>query len=470
MEMNKVILYELNEVPLRIFDYYRKMRPNSWIAANFDSLKKFESFTENGGHLSPWQTWPTVHRGVTNHKHLISDFNQDLSEVDKEFPPIWQLLAKSGVKVGVFGSLHSYPLPANLDNYDFYVPDVFATGSECFPKNVELFQEINLTLSRKSARNVDSSVPLKEAWRLLSNLSNLGFKAGTLADVGSHLVQERMDRWKTVRRRTYQTVLAFDVFYKLLRTKKPDFVTFFTNHVASSMHRYWAAVFPDEYENLRFDQEWINTYDNEILFTMDKTDAMLRKLAGFVQKNPEYKLLITSSMGQNAVECEPMETQLYVKDHNKFLAAFDLQPGDFEVPVAMLLQFNYKVNDGKLEAFKTALEGMRINGNRVIWRDLGFGKISIDMGQANLKEVDLVVNGKHIAFAESGLENVEIEDKSSATAYHIPEGHQFVYHPSFGKQGMAETGVSTIALAPTLLQNFSAPVPEYMTAPAASIL
>ena len=144
--MNKIILFELNEVPRRIIDYYRSVRPESWIANNFDKFKKYETFSENQGHLSPWNTWPTVHRGVSNDKHYISDFNQDLSEVDEEFPPIWNLLSKRGIKVGVFGSLHSYPLPADMTNYGFYVPDVFAAGSECFPENVELFQEINLEL------------------------------------------------------------------------------------------------------------------------------------------------------------------------------------------------------------------------------------------------------------------------------------------------------------------------------------
>src|SRR5436189_4615667 len=153
--MNKIALFELNEVPIRIFDYYRTARPASWIAKNFTKFKKYETFSENQGHLSPWNTWPTLHRGVANDRHFISDFNQDLRAVDHEFPPIWDLLSKNGIRVGVFGSLHSYPLPSDVTNYGFYVPDVFAAGSECFPESVELFQEINLRLSRDCARNVD---------------------------------------------------------------------------------------------------------------------------------------------------------------------------------------------------------------------------------------------------------------------------------------------------------------------------
>lgn len=431
-------------------------------------LRKFETYSENGGHLSPWNTWPTLHRGVTNEHHYISDFNQDLTKVDAEFPPLWKILAENKVKTGVFGSLHSYPPPETQGNYSFYVPDVFATGSECFPKNVELFQDINLKLSRKSARNVDSSIPYKDMFRLFGKIGSLGFKTSTMTDVANHLVQERKTPWKTVRRRTYQTVISFDVFFKLLRKEKPDFTTFFTNHVASSQHRYWAAVFPTEYQDLKYDEEWISTYENEILFTMGKTDEMLTKLAGFVNKNPEYKLVITSSMGQEAVESEPIETQLYVTNHEAFFALFGVGANDFEFLPSMLPQFNYSVKDA--EAFKQKLDTLKINGNQVQYRDLGENRFSIDLGQQNLKETTIELDGKAIAFDQTGLENVVIEDKSSATAYHIPEGHCFIYHPSYEDSKMSDQQVSTRAFLPTFLKNFEVEVPGYAEKPSLSIL
>lgn len=439
------------------------MRPNSWIAKNFDKFRKFETYSENPGHLSPWNTWPTLHRGVSSDKHFISDFNQDLSEVDKDFPPIWKLLAEKGVDVGVFGSLHSYPLPENGSDYKFYIPDVFAAGSECFPKNVELFQDINLKLSRKSARNVDSSIPYKDAMKLMMKIRSLGFKGSTMMDIGSHLVSERFNKWKTVRRRTYQSVLGFDVFFKLLVKERPDFVTFFTNHVASSQHRYWAAVFPDDYEKMLYDQEWINTYSNEILFTMDKTDQMLEKLAKFVDKNPEYQLVFTSSMGQHAVECEPIETQLYVTNHEKFMKAMGVDAGDFEVMPAMLPQFNYSIADHKVDEFIANADKTVINGKRLSYRQSEKGRFSLDFGHQNCKTIEMKVGDQEILADESGLKNVEIEDKSSSTAYHIPEGHLFIYHPSLKQSEMMSSQLETCQIAPTILKNFAVDEQSYMT-------
>lgn len=466
--MNKIILFELNEVPIRIIQYYCKMRPNSWIAQHIDSLKKFETYCENGGHISPWNTWPTLHRGVTNEKHFISDFNQDLTEVDAEFPPLWKILAENKVKTGVFGSLHSYPPPESQGHYSFYVPDVFATGSECFPKNVELFQDINLKLSRKSARNVDSTIPYKDMFRLFGKIGSLGFKTTTMKDIGSHLIQEKRTPWKTVRRRTYQTVLSFDVFFKLLKKEKPDFTTFFTNHVASSQHRYWAAVFPTEYKELKYDEEWISTYENEILFTMGKTDDMLRRLAGFVDKNQDYRLVITSSMGQEAVESEPIETQLYVTNHNAFFKLLNIASNDFEFLPSMLPQFNYFVKDEK--GFKEKINQLTINGKSIHYRELGEGRFSLDLGQQNLKETTVELNGKAYSLDQTGLENTVIEDKSSATAYHIPEGHCYIYHPSFKASAISKHQVSTREIMPSILQNFNVDLPSYAAKPSEHIL
>lgn len=464
--MHKLILFELNEVPVRILDYYREMRPNSWISRHYNKLEKHQSFSENIGHLSPWNTWPTLHRGVSNEKHFISDFNQDLKEIDEAYPPIWKLLTDHKIRVGIFGSLHSYPLPKDFEKYAFYVPDVFSPSSECHPKQVSLFQDINLKLSRKSARNVDNSIPIRDGLRLGLKSRELGFKLSTLTSVASHLLSERSQRWKTVRRRTYQSVLAFDVFYKLLNKNKPDFVTFFTNHVASSQHRYWAALFPDDYENLKFDKDWIATYSNEILFTMDEADKMLARTADFVNKNPDYKLILSSSMGQNAVESEPIETQLYITDHEKFMTIFGVSKSDFVVKPAMLPQFNYEFTEAVSERIAGLLEQLTINGGKLSFRDLGHCRFSIDLGQQNLKEVNITFNGKRLPIDETGMTNVEIEDRSAATAYHIPEGHLFIYHPGNKTATNHETLVPTCEIVPTILRNFAIPVKDYMAKPA----
>jgi hypothetical protein len=71
----KVILFELNEVPYKVIHHFCKLYPESNLAKVLSKGRKYETYAEDQGHLSPWVTWPTVHRGVTNEKHLflISD-------------------------------------------------------------------------------------------------------------------------------------------------------------------------------------------------------------------------------------------------------------------------------------------------------------------------------------------------------------------------------------------------------------
>ena len=157
------------------------------------SLHQYESYSEDVSSLSPWKTWPTVHRGVIDGKHFLHDFGQDLTEVDKVYPPLWKILTQNGIKSGVFGSLHTYPLPEPLENYTFYFPDTFAVGSECFPDMLSTFQAFNLEMARESARNVSRRVPWKSAMNVIAKSPDLGLKVSTYGKVGKHLISEWSD-------------------------------------------------------------------------------------------------------------------------------------------------------------------------------------------------------------------------------------------------------------------------------------
>ena len=91
---NKLLLYELNEVPLRVLKLYVKEKPHSSFAYLLNKGLMAKTFTFDEGELHPWSTWPTVHRGVSNKKHNIKFINQDLN-CAKEFKPIWNQLKES---------------------------------------------------------------------------------------------------------------------------------------------------------------------------------------------------------------------------------------------------------------------------------------------------------------------------------------------------------------------------------------
>ena len=116
---NKLILYELNEVPVKLLNYYTTLKPNSNFNYLINSGKLKPTITNDIGELHPWSTWPTVHRGVNNNIHNIRFINQDL-KCAKAWPPIWETISLNNISIGIFGSLQSYP-PIINKNVKFFL-------------------------------------------------------------------------------------------------------------------------------------------------------------------------------------------------------------------------------------------------------------------------------------------------------------------------------------------------------------
>ena len=93
----KLIIYELNEIPKKLLDFYISLRPNSNIAKLKIYGQFMETFTTDKGELHPWTTWSTFYRGVDSSLHKIKSLNQKIKE--EHFPPIWKILIKEGVNI-----------------------------------------------------------------------------------------------------------------------------------------------------------------------------------------------------------------------------------------------------------------------------------------------------------------------------------------------------------------------------------
>jgi hypothetical protein len=464
-----IVLFELNEVPWEILDDYVTARPTSALARVLARSSCYTSVAADRGHLSPWTTWPTLHRGVNDERHLIASFGQDRRQADRQFPPVWSLLRDAGVSVGVCGSLHTYPAPDDLASYAFYLPDAFASEPVAHPPELVDFQRFNLAMSRESPRNVDTGIAKKDALRVVRHSRRLGIRPATYAALARQLLAERRRPAMSNRRRTYQSVLLFDIFARQLRRTRPRFSSFFTNHVASAMHRYWAAHRPEDYERLLLGRDWLETFHDEVIWATGQAAAMVERLAGHVDANPGAQLWIASSMGQRATMAETLETQLYLTHPARFLGAMGL-PGEdaWERRPAMLPQFNLVVEAGYVERFHDALQTVRVGGAPLGFKRSDNGFFSLDFGQANLHDRPdaVTIAGEARPLASLGLETVEIEDRSGTTAYHVPEGVLAVYDPTRPPAGDgARPEVSVLEVAPAVLQALGVERPAYMARP-----
>lgn len=460
-----VIIYELNEVPKRLFDFYASSHPKSAFAKLRNRSSLFQTHTADVGSLSPWITWPTMHRGVSNIDHEISDLGQDLSRVNKEYPNVYNLLAQQGVKVGVFGSLQSYPLPVDLDNFAFYVPDTFAAGDECFPEKLSAFQAFNLSMVRASGRNVNSGIAVKDATRFIRNAINLGMTPNTFLKLSSQIVGERLNRDRVVRRRTSQVEIAFDLYMRQLVETKPDVSFFFTNHVASSMHRYWPTIFPEDYEAGKFDEAWRNQWSGEIPHAIKVADYQLGKLLDYCDRT-QSELIVSSSMGQAAVaDVSPVEKVVLITNLRSLMAYLGMKHEDYEPKLAMSPQVMLSPKSEAVKLALAKLKDIRINGENIHVFETSTGDIRLELFLANQASLSVVDGDQQIDPAQIGIDNVSLQDASSAYAYHIPEG--ILLHYKSGHHGQKQReemwqSVSALDFAPSLMKKFALEIPSYM--------
>jgi hypothetical protein len=465
----RFVLFELNEVPLRVVRHFADRHPHSAFAKILAKGRRWDTVTPDQGHLSPWITWPTLHRGVSSAKHHIVALGQDVGEVNAHFPPIWTLLAEASRRVGMFGSLHSYPPPADLSHYDFYVPDTFAAGPEAKPAELSAFQRFNLQMVDRSGRNVSTDLPVKDALSFLTRALPAGVRAGTLGKIARQVASERIWRDRATRRRTIQSLLAFDLFHAQLEAKRPDAAFFFTNHVASAMHRYWPATFIDDYHEAKWSDDWVRRFSGELDYAMGEADQMLGDLIAIADRH-DYVILVSGSMGQSAVDSpeRQIKTEVLLRDMSRFLTQLGVT-GRWERRRTMEPTYTLAFDEAlSVDHFIAAAATVKIAGQPIITRRLGAREVEFMLGHPNVADTDFTVTIRNHAVdpAAIGLVNVVIDDEVGAAAYHVPEGMLLAYDPREDYRGRAgDSPISTTRIAPTLLALQGIEPPPYMEQP-----
>jgi hypothetical protein len=315
-----------------------------------------------------------------------------------------------------------------------------------------------------SGRNVSGSIPMKAAAKFVWIAPRLGITVKTVADTAFQLIRELLTPALKCRRRTFQAVYAFDIFYKQLTDARPEFATFFTNHVASAMHRYWAATFPADYDNLEYTKTWQETYSAEIWYAMQKADEMIGRLIQFCNHNNDYCLLITSSMGQAASGNKIIRSQLYLTDVEKFMKRLGVPSTAWSRRRAMQPEINLSISVEYLQTFRENLVDLRLNSKPLTYVEREHGFFSFDFGNANLedRQCRMEFRNREFAISEFGLENVMIQDQAGSTGYHIPEGILLFYDPRQRAKDASRTRVSTLEIAPAILRYMGLAAPDYM--------
>ena len=470
----KLIVLEINEVPNRVIDSYIKDNPKSSWASVTKRSARFIAATPDQIQLHPKLSWQTFHRGVPDHEHGFVEYNQTDAAGKDSFPPVWELVANAGQSIGCGASIGSYPVPQNTDNISFYLTDPFAPTFETVPPYLGSFQRLNNMAVQRSGRNVRrGGFGLSEVSSLLMNLPRLGISISTMFKTAKQLVAERRNSTRIVRRRNIQALMSFDVVFKQIKNSKPDFSTIFANHVAASMHRYWAAKFPNDYEVNRMPQEWRDTYSGEIDAAMDEADYMMGKLDKFTKANPEFSVLVIASMGQEAIEHEPIHNQLIIGDFAAFMNSIGFADEEYEKLTGMEPEYVVEFKaEGGLEKFKQICQSMDINGQRPVVKPINDNQSAFLVFQNNIDITEFTVGNRQVSLTEAGLVIDPIQDMSGSTAQHIPGGCCFVFNgvSDLSKHSNLETEHDLVAVTSSILAALDVESEAYMKSPVPAVV
>lgn len=419
--MTPILLLEVNEVPWRLIDKYANQREFPNLHEFMKESHHFKTLAVDTGELSPWVTWPTVHRGMNNERHGILNLGQDPESF--RGTTIWQDIRDGGGTVGICGSMQSWP-PINPGDGGFYIPDTFAHDERCYPEYLNPIQAFNLSQVRQSPRVVSNCIPrLKEPLALAASLLRAGVKMRTAGRLLTQVLRERFDQTSKLRRPVFQAVLFWDIFRRHFNpSRPPDFSTFFTNHIAGVMHRYWHDLFPEDFpDRLTSDGE---SREPLMRFAISVLDQMLGDVLRWTEINHDLVVVFASSMGQGPIHRETHQgEEILVEDLDRFIGAMGVGSEDFRPLLAMVPQVAIELPDpAKRSHVRSVLESARsADVPFIVVREIG-ASLSITVHTppaAGMAQETFMVSGRPVRWADAGIKRHQIE---AGTGYHIPEG------------------------------------------------
>jgi hypothetical protein len=265
-----------------------------------DRLPRFRKIMESGVAgsysselplLSP-RIWTSIFTGKRPNAHGVEFFGATSRDV--KCNRIWDIADAAGLRVGVMGSLITWP-PRQVNG--FIVPSVFALGTECHPPELQFLQELILNERKQKERGVNR---IHQAMKYLIKLLGHGMRLSTLAAAAQYFAYEKIRRpsfldryWRTA---FIHLRLTTDVFARLHSLFKPDFAAFHIHLCDAICHRYWAFWEPAKFDGVS--EELAARFGSVIPLAYEEVDRALGRIAGLVDE--QTTLIIASDHGFGA--------------------------------------------------------------------------------------------------------------------------------------------------------------------------
>ena len=297
--MQSVIVLECNEVPDRVWNEFGQRNPDSHLTRLLGRSKRYTTVADDVPRtfLYPSQTWASFNTGVPYEEHKIHWYNDPKPA---ERPLYWKSVAASGRRVGYVNTLHSSPLSQEDigGRFCFAIPDCFAESTDTYPARYRSFQAFNLAVTKANGKKSSLKVVLPRSLQVLRTPFSFGLSSWSTREIISTLTSIAFGK-NIERLRNLQFPLVAEIFWNEVHRTDPELAILFTNHIAANMHRYWYALFPEDYPEKLYSTTWQRRYETDILRAVSMLDRFLGRLVEFCNETDRL-LLICSSMGQAA--------------------------------------------------------------------------------------------------------------------------------------------------------------------------
>ncbi|MEW4568935.1 hypothetical protein AB1L88_13805 [Tautonia sp. JC769] len=446
MNAQRVFLLEFNELcPSLLKEFMdRGFLPN-FRRLYESSIVLTTDAGEKPPHLEPWIQWPTVHTGTPYADHGAFHLGDGRRITRKG---VAELLSDAGIPVGVLGSMNmNY---TSLHGY--VVPDPWDPLGQACPEWLETFYRTVADQVQESSRTKSDSKRqmLQFGWFL----ANHGLTSGSVCSVVTQLFQERYDPGIKWRRASLLEHLQYDLFRYLNRRFNIRFATFFANSTAHYQHYYWRNMEPERFAvpPLEVDHPSLREAIEYGYRSMDKL------LGRFLIDYPDVMLVLVTALSQQPW----VETTKCTYRPNRFeelLRFAGISPEGLAIKPVMAEEFHVECPDEPTtDRVKDALSGLSINGEPLMKVDRSENTL---FGGCNIQELmdmdQMVSRSKDGAMRRFGDLFYMVHCMRSGR--HHPDGALWI---RTGCHRVVEQRVPLTAIAPTILERFGVPQPDYM--------
>ena len=155
------------------------------------------------------------------------------------------------------------------------------------------------------------------------------------------------------------------MYFKNLKKYKPEFTTYFTNHLAGMMHYYWLDIFPKDFQKAYRYPSFFNK--RSVIKALDLADKQIGLLMRFAEDN-SYQFWVASSMGQQAIEREKNQN-LYLRDFSKLIKILKLDSKKFNHLPSMYPDINIEGSSAEdLEILIKKFIQIKFSNNKSIFK------------------------------------------------------------------------------------------------------